>query len=108
MYRQENKRETGQNGKYFQQNEYNIFEKKEGPKKINVEVVKEMVSPTILYSSETWTLTERQKSRINAMKMRKNYKQKRQNKKRNVQTEFTNVTSHWFRCVCRMSSDRFY
>ncbi|XP_072380950.1 uncharacterized protein [Diabrotica undecimpunctata] len=40
------------------------------PKELKSVVVKTVARPTFMYSSETWTLTKRQKSRINAMEMR--------------------------------------
>ena len=45
--------------------------KREIPKKIKTEVVKRVVRPTIAYSSETWALSRRQKSRINGNEVSK-------------------------------------
>lgn len=46
-----------------------FLDKREIMKDVKTEVVKTVVRPTILYGSETWTLCDKNISRINAMDM---------------------------------------
>ena len=72
----------GRSGNLFNIMKTTFSGKREIPKKIKTEVVKRVVRPTITYSysSETWALSRRPKSRINAMEMR--FLRKMENKNR--------------------------
>lgn len=47
-----------------------FFSRKELSRNIKTEIVKMVIRPTLTYSSETWTMTERQINSINAMEIR--------------------------------------
>lgn len=60
----------GKAGRIYNTMRSTFLGKREIPKDVKTEVVKKVVRPTILYGSETWTLYEKNISRINAMEMR--------------------------------------
>ena len=60
----------GKAGIIFNAMKNRLLEKKEVPQAVKIEVIKRIVRPTILYGSETWTLSDRLKSRVNAMETR--------------------------------------
>lgn len=61
---------TGKVGRLFNAMRTTFLGKREIPKNIKVEVVKKVVIPTLIYGSESWTLTDRNMSRVNATEMR--------------------------------------
>lgn len=61
--------------------------KREVSKEIKAEVVKKVVRSTIIYSSESWTLTKKQESQINAMEMRFLRRIENENRKHILQLE---------------------
>ncbi|XP_050506798.1 uncharacterized protein LOC126886644 [Diabrotica virgifera virgifera] len=110
----------GRTGSLFNTMKTTFFGKKGIPEKVKTAVVKSVVRPTIMYSSETWTLTGRQKSRVNAMEMRflrKIANRKRTDKIRNetirqnlklepINEKIVEGQLRWFGHVCRMSNER--
>lgn len=110
----------GKTGRIYNMMKTTFLGKKEVPRKIKTKVVKKVVRPTIMYSSETWTLTEKHKTRLNAMEMRflrrienKTKKDKIRNDtyRKNLQMEpvtekITEGQLRWFGHVCRMPRDR--
>lgn len=110
----------GKTGRIYNMLKSTFLGKKEVPTKIKTEVVKKVVRPTIMYSSETWTLTEKHKSRLNAMEMRflrrienKTKKDRIRNDTYRHNLQMEPVTEkigegqlRWFGHVCRMPRDR--
>jgi uncharacterized protein YukE len=57
-------------GRLYNSIKSNFLGKKEIPKQIKTEIVKKIVKPTLTYACESWTLTQKQKSRITSTEMR--------------------------------------
>ena len=47
-----------------------FFGRKEIPKEIKTQVYQKVVRPSLIYESESWALSERNKSKVKAMEMR--------------------------------------
>lgn len=61
---------TATGGKIFNSIKTNFLGKAEIPKDIKVEVVKKVVYPALVYGSESWPITDKQKKRITSTEMR--------------------------------------
>lgn len=61
---------TAAGGRLFNSIKNSFLGKKEIPKDIRVEIFKKVVTPILIYGAETWTMTEKQKSKITAIEMR--------------------------------------
>lgn len=110
----------GKAGRIYNTMKTTFLGKREIPKNIKIEVIKKVVRPTILYSSESWTLSGKQKTRINAIEMRflrkiqgKTRRDRIRNETYRQQLKIKPICDiimegqlRWFGHVCRMPEER--